>query len=185
MEQPKLPSKPEEKPSGMKRFTTAYDTGEDRLRLSYELEDGTTGLLWITRRLAVRTVPELLKILDRIGRTKAAQNIGAPSAENMHRSSQMSALGQIKPQSPVVAEDVSSGTLMTGVGIRLTRKAVLVSFRRGDAIMLTVPFTEPLLRQWLGLLHYNFSAAQWQDDIWPSWISLKGGAGTADAVRLN
>ena len=50
---------------GIKRFTTEYVIPEDRIRLSLEDNDGQMRVLWLTRRLCTRLVPQIVKVLDK------------------------------------------------------------------------------------------------------------------------
>lgn len=51
-------------PPTIRRFTTEYDAEEDRIRLTLERAEGGPVRLWLTRRLLVKAVPELVKVLD-------------------------------------------------------------------------------------------------------------------------
>ena len=49
---------------GVRRFTTEYVIPEDRIRIALERQDDTLVVLWLTRRLMVRLVPQILKVLE-------------------------------------------------------------------------------------------------------------------------
>ena len=172
---------------GIKRFTTEYMAEEDRLRLSLETNDGEVRLLWLTRRLVIRLVPQLVKLLSQ--NTALLGEQGAPRTDNAQRRSQMSALGQLEQQSPV-RPDAEQGAvaehLITRLSGRLARGAVLVDFKIGeDTLIQTVPFPEAALRQWLVVVEACFRKGEWAEEIWPDWISVKGGEDGPDPVRLN
>jgi hypothetical protein len=172
--------------SEIKRFTTIFDAEEDRLKVAVELEDGSTRLLWMTRRLLLRIVPQLVALLERNERQKALQQSAPVAAENLHRQNQMAALGRISPQKTIVAPEPEHGILISGLTLRQTPKGLLfIFFDRHKTPHLTVPFDAVLLRQWLSVLHRNFAAAGWTDDVWPEWMSFKSGKDLPGAVRLN
>ena len=49
----------------LERCTTEYAEDEDRLRLSAELANGNTVVLWLTQRLLNRLVPHLVQWLEK------------------------------------------------------------------------------------------------------------------------
>lgn len=176
----------QESQSASPRFTTRYDPIEDRVKLSIALKDGETKLLWLTRRLMVLVVPQLVKIVDRNGRRRAARQAAPTSVENFHRKTQMAALGALTPQKPVVPDNPDDSILVSGLTFKQTPQGLhLVFLGKDKAPCASVPFNEPLLRQWLVVLQQNFSAAGWQEDIWPDWMTLKGGGDAPGALRLN
>ncbi len=171
----------------IRRFTTEYVVAEDRMRLSLERGDDSVAVLWLTRRLMRRLVPQIVKVVDALPRLRGRGGTPAPS-DNAQRRSQLDALGKIEQQAPVLAgelpDDLESH-LITGLGLRMAKTAVLIDFKVGEDVVQTLPFSEAALRQWLGLLHLNFRKGEWVEDIWPSWITAKGWDQGPDAMRLN
>lgn len=170
----------------IKRFTTEYVVAEDRIRISLEREDESIALLWLTRRLMVRLVPQIVKIFDNLPRLQQAQ--AAPPSDNMQRRNQLDALGKLEQQSPVLGGTLPEGLethLVTGLSLRMARGGILLDFKVGENIVQTIPFREEPLRQWLGMLHLNFTKGEWADDVWPAWITAKGWDQGPDALRLN
>lgn len=171
----------------VRRFTTEYIPAEDRIRISLERSDGSLAVLWLTRRLAVRMVPRVLKVIDTLPRLGGGTT--PPPSDNAQRRSQLDALGNLEQQAPVLSGDLPAGIdshLVTGIGIRITRALMLVDFKAGgESVIETLPFPEEAIRQWLGVLHAAFRKGQWQEDIWPVWITAKGGDKGPDALRLN
>lgn len=170
---------------GIKRFTTEYVIPEDRIRLSLETNDGQVRLLWLTRRLCSRLIPQIVKVLDRRPQIFGQEPPAQPT-DNAQRRSQMQALGKLENQDPVRGDDGAESHLVTVLSMRMTRQAVLLDFKSGeDNLIQTIPFPEESLRQWLVMLNVCFRKAQWTDDIWPDWISVRGGEEGPDPVRLN
>jgi hypothetical protein len=172
--------------AGIQRFTTIYSVAEDRLKLSIELKGGETKLLWLTRRLMERVIPELVKIIDRQARRRAMQQPSPTSFDNFQRKTQMQALGKITPQEAVLADRPDESVLVSAITLRQGPQGLSLIFLDGSkAPCVNVPFNEPLLRQWLVVLHQNYTVAGWKDAVWPDWMSLKGGEDTPGALRLN
>lgn len=175
-----------ERHEGIRRFTTVYDLAEDRLKLSLELNEGETKQLWLTRRLMERVIPELVKIIDRHAQRRAMQQPSPTSVDNFQRKTQMQALGKITPQQAVVADRPDESVLVSAITLRQGPQGLSLIFLDGSkAPCVNVPFNEPLLRQWLVVLHQNYTVAGWKDAVWPDWMSLKGGEDTPGALRLN
>lgn len=169
----------------IRRFTTEYDIVEDRIRLTLERSEGGIVRLWLTRRLLVRAVPELVKILEK--RLVTRDGLPAHRGGIDQRRDQMAALGHLQPQEPVRPGpgEAMSDHLVTGVGLRLTRKAILLDMKTGEDVVQTVPFAIPHMRQWLALLNQCFRKAEWADDVWPDWLTPLPPGETPPGLRLN
>ena len=157
------------------------------MRLSLERGDDSIAVLWLTRRLMRRLVPQIVKVVDALPRLQTG-GAAAPVSDNAQRRSQMDALGKIEQQAPVLSGELPAGLenhLITGLSLRMTKAAVLIDFKIGEETVQTLPFSEAALRQWLGLLHLNFRKGEWVEDIWPKWITSKGWDQGPDAMRLN
>ncbi|MEE4346868.1 MAG: hypothetical protein V2I53_08740 [Paracoccaceae bacterium] len=169
---------------GIKRFTTEYVIPEDRIRLSLESSDGQVRLLWLTRRLCVRLVPQITRVLGQ--RAKLYSQAAQLPSDNAQRRSQMAALGMLQNHDPVRPEGDVEEHLVTALSMRMNPQAILLDFKTAeDSVIQTVPFHEASMRQWLVMLNAAFRKAQWGDDIWPEWIALKGREDGPDPVRLN
>jgi hypothetical protein len=169
---------------GIKRFTTEYVIPEDRIRLSLESTDGQVRLLWLTRRLCVRLVPQIAKVLGK--RSQIYGESALSPSDNAQRRSQMDALGQLQNQDPVRPDGDVEEHLITVLSMRMNPQAILLDFKTAeDNLIQTVPFPEAAMRQWLVMLNAAFRKAQWGDDIWPEWITLKDREDGPNPVRLN
>lgn len=172
---------------GVRRFTTEYVIPEDRIRIALERQDDTLVVLWLTRRLMVRLVPQILKVLETLPKLQGAGRVPRPS-DNAQRQSQIDALGKLEQQSPVLGGELPDSIeshLATGLSVRMTRAMMLLDFKVGEDLVQTLPFPEDAIRQWLGMLHATFRKAGWNEDIWPTWITAKGWDQGPDALRLN
>ncbi|PHS19413.1 MAG: hypothetical protein COA78_00880 [Blastopirellula sp.] len=151
------------------RFTTRYDHAEDRICLLIELKDSTSSRLWLTRRLLNRLVPETVKVVDTI--THRAVSDDPSMLERAHQFDQQAAVGAIKAQPPVVAED-DARLLVSKIAIRARRGRLLIDLGVGNEIRQTLSFNSAELRQWISVLYDCYTRAQWSEDMWPSWVSL-------------
>jgi hypothetical protein len=169
---------------GIKRFTTEYVIPEDRIRLSLESTDGQMRVLWLTRRLCTRLVPQIVKVLGK--RPQIYGDAVQAPTDNAQRRSQMDALGRLENQDPVCPKGDVEEHLVTVMSMRMNAQAILLDFKSGeDNLIQTLPFPEAAMRQWLVMLHVAFRKGEWKDDIWPDWIVIKGREDGPDPVRLN
>lgn len=175
--------------AAVRRFTTEYVVAEDRIRISLEREDDSLAILWLTRRLMIRLVPQIVRVLKTLPQLQGQTVVKtSPRSDNAQRRNQMDALGKLEQQAPVLSGDLSDSidsSLVSGLGVRMARGVMLMDFKVGEEVVQILPFTEDALRQWLGMLHVNFTKAGWKEDIWPNWITAKGWEQGPDALRLN
>lgn len=174
----------------VRRFTTKYVPAEDRIQLLMELEGGEVQVLWLTRRLLNRLLPQLLRRLE--GTSQAVRAAGsAPSAaapEVVQRFSQEAAVRSMAPQPPVQPRSegpAPPAAVVTEVDVRTGRAAggtaAVLAFRSGETALPELPFDERMLRQWLGVVHAQYRAGGWREGFWPAWMEpLPAAAG-----RLN
>ena len=119
----------------VKRFTTAYDPAQDRVRITLEQTDASVQVLWLTRRLLVRLVPEIVKILTtlpKLRRDAQSGGKGSMAAARWARS------GRLHRKHPVGYQDAESETLVSSMRARLTRQAVLIDFKEGEQTLQTL-----------------------------------------------
>ncbi len=149
----------------LQRATTEYIDSEDRLRLSGTVDGQQTVVLWLTHRLLQRLLPPLLTWLDK------RQPDAVPRADVLHSFAQQQAQSKLPRQAPVQAKAESQTWLVTSIDITSSDQAVRLIFkgRQQEAAQLTL--TPIQLRQWLGILHAGYRAAQWPLDAWPVWMA--------------
>lgn len=160
--------------AAISRLTTDYVETEDRLRLSGEIAGGPAVSLWLTQRVALRLLPELVKWLDaRIG---AAPDAGAsrPAAQDVHKEvvhgfAQEAALAELKPQERVHAGP-ATGSLIETIEIRPGEPRLVLVFRTADGQAAGLGVTAPELRQWLAIMRSVWLNAGWPAAAWPEWM---------------
>ena len=168
----------------IKTVTTSYNQDEDRLCLAVVDEAGQQRVLWLTRRLAERLVPALTQ-----GMSVAATEVEEPpSAGGQGGEPEAAAPQEAKAQAAQVYAQLEA---------RLSHKEVPpvqpgpqtpqglvheITLKAGDGLRglqfhcrSMTPcelFLNPReLRQWLQLVRSCFHAAQWREDVWPSWMA--------------
>ncbi len=146
------------------RVTTEYIEAEDRLRLSGELPDGSTVVLWLTQRLVGRLVPHLCGWLEK--QTKA----GAP-VDLVQGFAQQAALASLESQPKVQAGSGSQAWLVQTIDLNGGDGFLALLFKpdsQGAAVTRLTLQTQPL-RQWLGIVLSQFRRAGWPLTVWPDW----------------
>jgi len=152
-------------------ITTDYVLREDRIRLAVAYADGSTHPMWLTRRLAERLVPALIKDLQAPHVDDEAQPAEVQAAQVY---AQLEARVSRKPARPVQVDDSAVPTLVQEINVKTAQNGTRV-------LTLTCPDTEPAqlvlrpgeLRQWLEVLYRAFDMGQWRKDIWPAWIQQR------------
>lgn len=176
------------------RFTTRYNTGEDRIQLLLELPDNTVQTLWLTRRLMNRVLPHLLNRLQGTGPVAAAtdttgQGSAAPS-EAVQRFNQEAAVSAIVRQPAVAPSEKTPAErlsyVVTSVDVRSGPKSLALDFKGGDQVLHSLPFGEDALRQWLSIIYAQYRNGDWHETFWPGWIQTPDAAPAPKGdLRLN
>ncbi len=162
------------------RVTTEYQEVEDRLRLSGELPDGSTIVLWLTQRLVGRLVPHLCGWLEK--QTKA----GAP-VDLVQGFAQQAALASLESQPRVEAGSGSQTWLVQSIDLTAGEGFLVLVFKpdpQGAAVTRLTLQVQPL-RQWLGIVLSQFRRAGWPLAVWPDWVLEARAPKTAPAASLH
>jgi hypothetical protein len=162
--------------AAISRLTTDYVETEDRLRLSGEIAGGPAVSMWLTQRVALRLLPELLRWLDaKIGATPAQDAAPSrPAAQDVHKEvvhgfAQEAALAELKPQERVHAGP-ATGSLIETIEIRPGEQRMVLIFRSADGQAAGLGVTAPELRQWLAIMRSIWLNAGWPQTPWPEWM---------------
>lgn len=151
------------------RLTTDYVDTEDRMRLSGHVADGPPVVMWLTQRLALRLLPEMLKWLDK--------QIGSKSAQVVHSFAQEAAVADLPPLERVQPA-TSDVWLIQQVDIGPADERITLVFKTADGRAAGVGVTAVELRQWLAIMRGVWLNAGWPDTPWPDW--MKGEARTSE-----
>jgi hypothetical protein len=151
---------------GLNKITTTYSETEDRLRLVGEDAAGEAVVLWLTRRLVNRLVRQLVEWLE-------AEDGGALAAlgpELRQSWAQEKAVRQLEPSAPVRARGDAPKLLVASVDLSRDQRRYVLRFRTADDTAPSLSLSSTELRQWLGIVHQLYLAADWPRDPWPAWM---------------
>lgn len=176
----------------LRRLTTEYVDIEDRLRISGQTPEDGRLVIWLTNRLAVRTIPKLLgwlesrkerTVKDRTIPYSPASTTGLLAVEHeMQSFAQAAAVAGLKRLKPVTAQPDALSWVVVAVDIKATDSHLSITFRSAQEQSAGVRFDATRLRQWLSILHRAWSKAGWPPPIWPDWIA-QDHTPPADAIR--
>jgi hypothetical protein len=144
----------------LQRVTTEYVMAEDRIRLSGATADDQTVVLWLTQRLLNRLAPTLTGWLEQ---HEAADQLLQGFAQQAAELSlpPETAVAPVSPDGPWRADLVDVATGPDGV---------MLTFRSEDTQAAALPLPTQALRQWLGIVHGLYVAAEWPTAVWPAWM---------------
>lgn len=159
------------------RFTTKYVAGQDRMCLSLEDENGAIRNIWLTQRLLVRLLPRLLAPLEKTADNSTPPHVVARQVAEQSFS-QQAAVQAMQQQTPVSEASKSQAQyppfLAWGADIKMENNILFVHFKSEDgSLTQALRFTVPALRQWLSVVHSQFTVAEWTASFWPRWINSK------------
>lgn len=163
----------------LQRLTTEYVDVEDRIRLAGEREDGTTAVIWLSRRLLQRLLPMLFDWLER----EAADGL---RAEVLLGFAQQAAQAELTPQAPVAAPPGSSAWLARSVDVARAADLVGLTFKGATPEeTATLTLAAKPLRQWLAIVYQAYGCAEWPIEVWPQWMRESAPATRQPATVLH
>ena len=180
----------------LQRITTEYVNTEDRIRLSGEVGENTSIVLWLTQRLLARLITHLLRLIEKqsldLGKTDSADP--APASSLMQGFAQQVAQAELIPELPVQAAANAKSWLVLEVDFSLSPEGTLVLiFKREagkaaaqedeDAGKATLTVEAKQLRQWLGIVHAQWQQAGWPLTIWPTWMDEQSPSDTDNPLH--
>ena len=181
----------------LQRITTEYVDTEDRIRLSGEVEENVSILLWLTQRLLAQLITHLLRLiekqsLDLVGNTDSVDP--APASSLMQGFAQQVAQAELIPELPVQAAASAQSWLVLEVDFSLSPEGTLILvFKREsgkaatqegkDAGKATLTVEAKQLRQWLGIVHAQWQQAGWPLTIWPTWMDEQSPSDTDNPLH--
>jgi hypothetical protein len=165
----------------LQRITTEYVDTEDRMRLSGEVEENVSIVLWLTQRLLAQLITHLLGLIEKQSLDMATTDSAnpAPASSLMQGFAQQAAQAELAPEVPVQAADSAQSWLVLEVDFSLSPEGALVLvFKRDagtaalqkDAAKATLKVEAKQLRQWLGIVHAQWQQAGWPLTLWPTWM---------------
>ena len=155
----------------LQRLTTEYILIEDRIRISGDTRDAGPVVLWLTNRLAMRAVPQLLRWLeDQAAPTTGSSSDSPVLKRELQSFAQAAAVAGLTQHKPVIAEAGTPSWIVKAIDITATQGRLSMTFRGEQDQSASLRFDATGLRQWLSILHRAWSKAQWPSLVWPDWI---------------
>lgn len=155
----------------LNRVTTQYDMAQDRIRMTGEVKEGQTVVVWLTQRLVNRLVAHVSTKLEKP--EPRQPQLLAVQAQVQQSFAQQRARSEMKsPLPPVKADELSPQWLVHKVDIKSGPDGMRLVFQgeaMSEQVALGMGFTP--LRQWLGILHDQYRLAGWSTGMWPTWVT--------------
>lgn len=155
------------------RITTHYVAHEDRVRLAGEVAGAGKVTVWLTLRLLNQLLPRLLSGLER-PRPDLSRGDALPGeilhGEMLQGFAQRKAMAEMPAATPVNVIDEAPSWVAEAVVISRFTYGVTLTFRARDGQEVLLPLKGEVLRQWLAIVYYAYSAADWPSEFWPAWL---------------
>jgi hypothetical protein len=148
----------------LKRISTLYVEGEDRIQLSGEVDNAPPAVIWITRPLLLRLLPSLLQWLEKEAPAQATAGLLQEFAQEKARAG-LTTQPPVRPDGP--------SWLATTIDVSRSKNQVTLTFRSREGQAASLPLASTPLRQWLSILHRAWVKADWPAGAWPEWIQDK------------
>lgn len=151
------------------KITPTHDAFEDRLRLALQTKEGPVLVLWLTQRMATRTVLALSRWLDQEVKPQAMG--GRERVALVQQFEQSAAVARHAPQPPVAAKEAQDQGLIDRIDLGRRGERFVMSFipRQGDPARLTLDQMQ--LRQLLEIFRRIYVKAEWSVAHWPAWLA--------------
>jgi len=157
--------------SNLQRITSKYIEQEDRIRLTGAVEGGATKVLWLTQRLLIRVINNLLQWLEQQSTVAAPDALkDGEAAQLVQGFAQQAASAELRLQKPVRSRGDEQAWIVNSVDISRSPKAVKLNFKGANGELAALTLDAKQLRQWLAIIHQLWRVAQWPPAIWPQWM---------------
>jgi len=154
----------------LKKVTYRYIEVEDRILMLAELDGGEPVVFWLTLRLSVRLVRELLSHLERMVPRSGLVDTGL-----MLACKQRDAEWRHEASEPVLYSPSLFKLLPEKVGLAYSAQHAALMFQLGDGQVTQLHMRLMELRQWLAIMYRQFQRAGWPMEVWPEWFTLSEG----------
>ena len=148
----------------IQKMTVEYHPLEDRLRLSVQINDSESYLLWMTAKLTVAAVAAILKTLD-----KSQPVYQVTERKPFQQWEQSAALLKFKAI-PAVKAAVTRADLVQSVDISRRGENYALTFHGVNHTEARLSLTATQMRQWLQIVYQQFLQAKWSLAVWPAWF---------------
>lgn len=154
--------------SNAQRFTTEYVDHEDRIRLTYQIQDGSNHAAWLTQRFLDRVVPHAVKWLE-----KSTQTL--PRGEALQSFAQDVAVSKLPVQPAIRVEETVQPWVACTVNLKFEENVVHLELKsRDEQFQTELHMNSEHLRQWLNIIQKQYLRAGWGTTSWPEWLVDRG-----------
>jgi hypothetical protein len=155
----------------LQKITSEYLEHEDRVRLSGEVDAGSTEVLWLTQRLLILMIEHLSAWLEEQSGGSGSESARAEhTTEMLQGFAQQAASAELVPEQPVQQRSNSRAWLVNSVDITRGPEAIVLTFKGADGEEATLNLEAQHLRQWLGIVYSLWGLAGWPLAVWPQWM---------------
>ena len=170
----------------LQRITTEYIELEDRIRLTGELAQGHTVVLWFTQRLLNRLIPHLATWLSRqIAPASSIPSVQAAHQDIVQGFAQHAAWAQLAHEPPVRVSSEGLVWRVDSVDIAQSEEAVVLTFKGEGEAQATLMLAAQPLRQWLGIVFEQYQRGEWPTTAWPGWMEAARTQAAQGAMALH
>lgn len=150
--------------STAQRFTTEYVDYEDRVRLTYIIQDESIHVAWLTHRFLDRLIIHAVNWLEKSVRTM-------PRGDTLQAFAQDVAASKLPEQPPVKADAATEMWVVYAVDFKFNDSVTRLVLRSRDEKFRTeLSMNTVQLRQWLNIIHKQYVKAGWSMSAWPEWL---------------
>jgi len=161
----------------LKRITTLYCENEDRIKLTGKDANDMEICLWLSQRFLIRLIPHMLTWLENITAVDAKVDPG--STKSIQNFKQYEAHSRLKPEPAAGFKETQTPSikkknfnwLVHEVDIKESAELMLLIFKNQDGHMAEILFKTIEIRQWLIILHSQWTKSEWPRNIWPNWVA--------------
>ena len=167
--------------SSAQRFTTEYVDFEDRVRLTYLIQDGSIHIAWLTHRFLDRLITHAVNWLEKSTRPM-------PRGDTLQAFALDVAVSKL-PEQPPVKADADAETpswVVYSVDFKFKDATILLALKsRDEASRAELSMNIVQLRQWLNILHKQYVKAGWNLSCWPEWLLERDSVSSSSPKMLH
>ena len=148
------------------KVSLIYSPLEDRIRLTGQVSETRSTVLWLTQRICQKLVRAVGHYIEK------ASVVPTGSDRELVLSFKQSAAMVRKAQTePVIPTPGSKDALVERIDVSYRKDRVLLRFLVQEGEVAQFGLSIQQARQWLGILRRQYREAGWPMDVWPVWIT--------------
>ncbi|RJX32796.1 MAG: hypothetical protein C4516_03390 [Oxalobacter sp.] len=153
-------------PIVLTKVSLNYSPVEDRIRMTGQVSESETRVLWLTLRICQKLVGAVLNFVE-----KASAVPTGSDKELVLSFKQSAAMVRKMPADPVLPQQDTQFSLVERIDVSYRKEQVLLSFFLPDEGVAQFALSIQQARQWLGIVRNQYRQAAWPMEIWPAWIA--------------